>query len=269
MLRLAGCPVDVLSVLVDQLSHVLCVKPCLRPDIRDRAAKPYIVAHEVGALRVLEQVVDVSLPHPKPPIHVAPVVRLVMIRHVPSSSVKNDASSSNHVKTAQSAGLRVRYGLARRGAALALWYTRSRRPAMQRRPFDPPAALKLALLALLALFALGACKHESAGTAGDLGRTSESSAPIQPSPAGATGPAVDTVHSDSVHADSVHAGSAGGQLALPPTVGSTTMTLPSIGATVLVPAAPIPGGRGTPRSGFDTSTTPPAPFPHPAKAGPP
>ncbi|HXD47980.1 MAG TPA: hypothetical protein VN600_04370 [Gemmatimonadaceae bacterium] len=135
---------------------------------------------------------------------------------------------------------------------------------MQRRRFDPPAALKLAFSALLAL---AACKHESAGTAGDLGRTSESSAPIQPSPAGATGPAV-----DSVHADSVHAGSEGGQLALPPTVGSTTMTLPSIGATVLVPAAPIPAAaiQGAPESrrpGFDTSTTPPAPFPHPAKAG--
>jgi hypothetical protein len=266
VLRLAGCPVDVLSVLVDQLSHVLCMKPCLRPDIGDRSAKPYIVAHEVDALRVLEQVVDVSLPHPKPPVHVAPVVRLVMIRHVPSSSVKNDASSSNDVETAQSAGLRVQHGLARHGAALALCYTRSRRPAMQRRRFDPPAALKLALAALLAL---ASCKRESAGTAGDLGRTSESSAPIQPSPAGATGPAVDTVHSDSVRADSVHAGSAGGQLALPPAVGSTTMTLPSIGATVLVPAASIPSGPGMRRPGFDTSTTPPAPFPHPAKPGPP
>ena len=93
---------------------------------------------------------------------------------------------------------------------------------MQRRRFDLPAALMLALLAL------GACKHESAGTAGDLGRTSESSAPRQPSPAGATGPAVDSTAADS----------AGGQLALPPVVGSTTMTLPSIGATVLVPAPP-------------------------------
>lgn len=173
---------------------------------------------------------------------------------------------------------------------------------MQRRQFDSPAALMLALLAL------GACKHESAGTAGDLGRTSESSAPRQPSPAGATGPAVDSTAADS----------AGGQLALPPVVGSTTMTLPSIGATVLVPAppsaatlaAPMPGfgsgafpesasapradsivplrmrpdtffrtlvppaipaapRQGGGRPGFDTSTTPPAPFPHPVKPGSP
>jgi hypothetical protein len=174
---------------------------------------------------------------------------------------------------------------------------------MQRRRFDPPAALTLALPALLAL---GACKHESAGTAGDLGRTSESSLPVQPSPAGATGPSVDSVRADS----------AGGQLALPPAVGSKAMTLPSIGATVLVPApasaptasvpmagfgagtfpestsvphvdsivrpllrpdtvrplfppAAIPGMSGTRPFGFDTSTTPPAPFPHPAKPGTP
>ena len=170
---------------------------------------------------------------------------------------------------------------------------------MQRRRFDPPAALMLALLAL------GACKHKSAGTAGDLGRTSESSAPIQPSPAGATGPVTDSARADS----------ASGQLAVPPSVGATPMLLPSIGATVLVPApssgatsfGPIPGTGmsmfpestsvprvdslarprlgpdtsrpffpqavpGSPRTrppGFDTSNTPPAPFPHPDSAGPP
>jgi hypothetical protein len=123
LLRLAGCPVDVLSVFVDQLSHVLCMKPCLRPNIGDGAAKPYIVAHEVDALRILEQIVDVRLPHPKPPVEVASVVRFVMIGHVPSSSVKNDASSSSDVKTWQSAGLCVGCGSERRGVPLALELT--------------------------------------------------------------------------------------------------------------------------------------------------
>jgi hypothetical protein len=185
----------------------------------------------------------------------------------------------------------------------------SRRLAMQRRAFDPPAALMLALLAL------GACKHKSAGTAGDLGRTSASSAPVQPSPAGATGPVVDSSRGDSSRGDSSRGDSAGGQLALPPSVGATPMQLPSIGATVLVPAPatgatslapaagsgvitfpestlmprvdslarprarpdtirplfprPIPGPPGTRLPGFDTSTTPLAPFPHPDRRGSP
>jgi hypothetical protein len=72
---------DVVAIVLDQLADVLRGFRGVHSSIGNRAAEPYIVANEVGAARVLEELFDVELAHAESSVNVASVVPFLMVAH--------------------------------------------------------------------------------------------------------------------------------------------------------------------------------------------
>src|SRR4051794_29054824 len=74
--------IDLVPVLVDQSFDVLAARPSLRTRVRDRTSQSHVVSNEIGACRILERILHVSLLHLEVTVDIASVVRLVAFRHL-------------------------------------------------------------------------------------------------------------------------------------------------------------------------------------------
>ncbi len=52
---------NVIAIVGDQITDVLCVRSCLRTGVRDRATKSNIVADELWTTGVLQYIIDIGL----------------------------------------------------------------------------------------------------------------------------------------------------------------------------------------------------------------
>jgi hypothetical protein len=75
----------ILPTLLDHLPDPDTALTGERTGVLDRSAEPYVVANEVGALGIGLKVLYVRLPYLEVARAISPVVRLVAIRHLPSS----------------------------------------------------------------------------------------------------------------------------------------------------------------------------------------
>ena len=80
LLSAGGAP-DVLLVLVDQLTNVPGVTACLRTGVGYRAAEADIIANDVDAGGILEEVVYICLANPETPVDVSAIVSLATFGH--------------------------------------------------------------------------------------------------------------------------------------------------------------------------------------------
>src|SRR3982751_2918405 len=74
--------IDLVPILIDQPFDVLAARASLRTRVRDCTAKSHVVADEIGACRILERLLHVSLLHLEVTVDIASVVRLVAFRHL-------------------------------------------------------------------------------------------------------------------------------------------------------------------------------------------
>jgi len=81
---LSGCAGHVIAIVRDQLVNVLAALASVGSGIGDCATESDIVAYHVDAIRILEQILDVFLPHTEISVDVAPVVCFLMIAHPPA-----------------------------------------------------------------------------------------------------------------------------------------------------------------------------------------
>src|SRR5690348_16895709 len=81
---------DVLPVVVDQLTDVLRVTSGLRTRVSYRAAEPDVVAYEIGAGGILEEVVDIRLTNAKSSVNISAIVSLATFSHCCCSPFRGD-----------------------------------------------------------------------------------------------------------------------------------------------------------------------------------
>jgi hypothetical protein len=81
VLRLPGRAHHVSAIVIDQLANFPRVRSRLRSDVGHRAAEPNVVADEVDAFGILEQIIDVSLANSKASVDVTTIVRFAPISH--------------------------------------------------------------------------------------------------------------------------------------------------------------------------------------------
>jgi hypothetical protein len=76
-----GHAADIFPVLIDDLAHMLGMESRLRTGVRDRATKPNVVANDVDAVGIFENVLDILLPHAKMSVEIASIMSFVPISH--------------------------------------------------------------------------------------------------------------------------------------------------------------------------------------------
>jgi hypothetical protein len=112
VLRLPGRAQHVSAIVFDQLTNFSRVHSRLRSDVGHCAAEPNVIADEVHAFGILEQIIDVQLANAKASVDVTTIVRLPTVSHVPApAQIK---VGSIHIDT-----LRRRKGQAPRTAGAA------------------------------------------------------------------------------------------------------------------------------------------------------
>jgi hypothetical protein len=87
--------VDLQPILLHELMDMFGALAGVGTSVRYGTAEPDIVADIVDSVWILEQVIDVSQPDAKAPIHVPALMRFVPFRHLPFASEKSTTKPAN------------------------------------------------------------------------------------------------------------------------------------------------------------------------------